>query len=508
MKLDDVERILAGDTDVSRVYLGDRILKEFNKVPVDPAQVYIDDVLLDSPVGFWPMQDLSGGLSDIAGTHDAVEKAAGVTLSYSNPGPVSGISSVGLASNGVAGGWTVPHHEDFSSREFTAEIWVHVDAPGPNNLVTGTLFEKGPTVGTEYAITLLNLGRQFEARVGNTALSGQYLEVTPWTSILGEWMHVAMVCDGDTGPLRLYINGIQVASDSSTNGTRASNTSGATLGIGWSQRHAFSLNAKFSMMAFYDYALSQSRIQSHFDSMMSLTNQDAASAYQEEVILDSPIAFWPMQETHVVSVMSDVIAGRHATSVGSEQVSAMSGPVDGVRSAFTPGRVFQTGWAVADDDVFTPTGAFTVEAWVMPTPGSISSEFGAFFEKNAGSSVEYGLVAMPTAQRVEARVGTNGANGFYLTDNTAPLTNEQWNHVVMVCESATGPLNVYINGVLKATDTTTSGTRFTGTTGTLKIGYTDRSGIPFRGKLSMLAFYGHALSSDRVAAHYDAMMGT
>jgi hypothetical protein len=219
---------------------------------------YSEEVLADSPVAYWKLDEESGSFINSAGGQNGTEYGSGANM------PTRRIS--GPAGPGVGfGGYTytnaiaIPHDSALNViTGLTIEAWVYT---GELTTQSGHIFEKtsGGSVNSQYSLFLQNNGNTMFRTVSGSAHD---FAVTTPTRIKNEWFHIAATWDGSVK--RIYYNGSLLGTSGSvtsiTTGTGPSSIGAYTTG---GVPASFWLNGSISHVAVYDYALSQAQIASH-----------------------------------------------------------------------------------------------------------------------------------------------------------------------------------------------------------------------------------------------------
>lgn len=223
---------------------------------------YLDTVLLDSPVGFWPMQESSGNLTDVSG-NNRTAVAVGTGLTYQVSGPSAGVSGIEFAGNSSSG-FYLADDNDWSASEFTVEAFLYI-APsffdGQPLRYWMTKHNSGVT-NEWFACIQDQPGRSLFAQVNNTGDTNFQNEyVGPTWGNEEQWYNVAFTFDGSV--VQLYVNGTHVGTPASASGERAANGAGyMTIGYGPAVATR-SWKGRMSNVSFYNTALSSARILAH-----------------------------------------------------------------------------------------------------------------------------------------------------------------------------------------------------------------------------------------------------
>lgn len=141
----------------------------------------------------------------------------------------------------------------------SVEVWVKTNSTSQN----GFWFEKG-NVNTQYSLfqesSFIQWRQYFSSGQGLTNLStttATYMNTTSWYQVIGTYT---------SGTRRLYINGVQVNSDTQI-GTIATNSGGMSIGVygGYSGGRGYYYNGNLSICRVYNRALTPAEIQQNFN---------------------------------------------------------------------------------------------------------------------------------------------------------------------------------------------------------------------------------------------------
>lgn len=238
---------------------------------------------------------------------------------------------------------------------------------------------------------------------------------------------------------------------------------------------------------------------------LALVTANAARAdYQSTVLADNPLAFYALNPaSDPAGVSPDLTANGNDGSAFN--ITAATGP-----SAFIPNAAAFDGADAAVDlggganpGLLNFSGPITLEAWVQSAPPSGysgSQNVGDIIAKGYDSSVNYAEIVL----RVNGWYGDTyyGSSGNAGVGNANFTTN--WAHVVM---SSDGTYNsLYVNGVLVARTSDTSGAINFGDAFRIGTGSADGTGRWFKGSISEVAIYNHGLSASQVLTHYNMGM--
>lgn len=217
----------------------------------------------------------------------------------------------------------------------------------------------------------------------------------------------------------------------------------------------------------------------------------ADPAYAAAVLADAPLAYWKLDDAQLATVMTDYSGNaRHGTYSGAAlaQDPLHAGSVGAARGGFSGAGIA----SVASAAWMPVADTFTIEFWMR--------------HENAGdaaglvSRYSPGWIIWQRSGRLSVTMipsGQQDKQGYTFTVG-------QVVHYVLVCVS--GRIKVYLNGVLSASYDWT-GTFGPAHSAALQIG--GYAGGNYSGAtMSDVAYYGTALSAQRVAAHYGAAYPT
>jgi hypothetical protein len=159
--------------------------------------------------------------------------------------------------NGSSSNCTIPNNTIFDTQTPTVEAWIK-----PSTLTqNGFIFEKG-SVNTEYS--LFFEGSSIVWRHASAA--GGYTNLTTPTSALtvNQWNHV--VGTFESGSRKIYINGVQVASDATVQ-TIPVNNGGQTIGM--YNTNGYYYSGSIGVVRVYTRVLTANEVKQNFDSLRS-----------------------------------------------------------------------------------------------------------------------------------------------------------------------------------------------------------------------------------------------
>ncbi|MDX2578047.1 LamG domain-containing protein [Streptomyces scabiei] len=213
-------------------------------------------------------------------------------------------------------------------------------------------------------------------------------------------------------------------------------------------------------------------------------------AYADEVMADSPLFYWKLDETSGTSIANSGSVGGSGTKYAGVTLglTGISGAIGGYAASFNgtaTAYIEQTSVAATP---FDKTNTF--EYWVKTTDTNCN------FIGFSGTPYWYSFI------NGSGQVNFTWGDGSALSmTSPAAINNGAWHHVAAVIDSAGGTHRLYVDGVSVRT-VTTSPLTFS-TTGNIQIGDSRSANAPI-GTIDEVAIYPTALSAGRIAAHYSA----
>ena len=222
----------------------------------------------------------------------------------------------------------------------------------------------------------------------------------------------------------------------------------------------------------------------------------AASAYRDTVLGDSPLSYWPLDDSS--TTLSYDWAGASDLTVNSGVTRGTSGAILGETRSASRFSGSNSGFASTTNTIAGPM-TFGIEAW-FKTTSTGGGKIVGFGNRSTGTSTSYDRhVYMEPGGRVMFGVYPGSSQTI---SSAAPYNDGQWHHVSAGLSSA--GMVLYIDGVRVAqrTDVTSAQSY----NGVWRIGGdTSWSGNAFfPGDIDEVAIYDAPLTREQVAAHYIA----
>ena len=399
------------------------------------AANYSDTIQSQNPIAYWRFNDsvTVPVIDSVANLGSLADLAQG---SYSGAThPIGGIlTTAGDSAVRVTGGQhvRVPWSVDINpAPEFSVEGWFRPAVAFTDGTLTCAISSVHfalPRAGW----LIYQVAGGFNFRMYNQKAPFSVSITGGGPLVAGMWYHVVATYDGATATL--YVNGVNVAQG---NGTYVPAPDGdLTVGMRADNLHGWSGEA--DEVAVYGVPLASERVQAHYALALS---HPAVGDYQQAVLADAPLGYWPLNEPVFVPPVALNAGSRGAELNGAYRGGATS--LDQAPKApdfigFEEGNTALT-LDGKDDYVSTlagllnPLSKFTISGWVRRA-GDQATRSGIWGQNDI---VEFGYINNSTIQAL-----TDG--GLDLTPN--PFPNEQWSHLALVCDGPT--ISIYTNGVV------------------------------------------------------------
>jgi len=258
------------------------------------------------------------------------------------------------------------------------------------------------------------------------------------------------------------------------------------------------------------------------------------NAYEVAVLSDQPMAYWPLSEPdnglnngNMGVTAHEYVSGHDGTYANAnlgmsgfdplnlpELTSSLLGIFEPTNSVIT--EVDSSVSGIANIDFAQPAGgnaAFSVETWVNLTN---SVQNASIVAKGCGHNEQFALDVYTGGFRFVFRDASGTARD---TGVSADAANGQWYHVVGVWDGPNGTVRLYVNGTNVASKTgyatglglfTPQVNPYLPGANLVNIGSrpstTSATGydVQFQGKIANVAIYDSVLSTEQVAAHFEA----
>lgn len=228
-------------------------------------------------------------------------------------------------------------------------------------------------------------------------------------------------------------------------------------------------------------------------------------SYESEVLADSPVLYYRLNEASGSTVEDFSGSNRDAAYVNSPTLGATGATTDGDDAVTMNGTnqyVTVASSSAGDTALKAMTGSFSLECWVNPS--SLSGNRG-LFDRYAGGGGTTSVFLFYLVGATPTFIIRNAANSDSTKSAASGISTGVWTHLVATYDGSTS--RIYINGTESGTGLSTTFSSHNRTP-ILEIGRFVFSNTYFAGTLDEVAVYPSALSSTRVLDHYNAATAT
>lgn len=210
------------------------------RLPTGLLVPYQAEVMADSPLVYFPMDDAAYPPLDFVGSNDMTAESGSPT--YQSVGPD------GYAISYASGAYHTRALLSSAQSNFTVEYWAY-----RSGNASGTMFQNGANGGGGFYIEYTNTSGTFRPNLPGVGTLGATGSISATT-----WTHV--VLGRGASSWFLYVNGSTMTSP----GTATPGSASGDLLI----RGAGATEHRYAHLAYYGTALSQARAQAHYNAMV------------------------------------------------------------------------------------------------------------------------------------------------------------------------------------------------------------------------------------------------
>jgi len=225
----------------------------------------------------------------------------------------------------------------------------------------------------------------------------------------------------------------------------------------------------------------------------------AAASYADQVLADSPVAYWRLGEASGTTMVDSSGNGRDGTYTNSPTLG-----VTGLIAGDSDTCVDFDGTNVgnAGDDAAWDSTEVTVEAWIN---ADVSQKMIVTRWANSNLGECWALDTFGAGGKARF-YGSNTSGSSVVATGSTTLSTGTTYHVAGTYNSSDKKFRVYVNGSLEGTSSALSGTWANESNNiSITVGRRQDSGLTqWNGRLDEIAVYDTRLSEARISAHYDA----
>lgn len=444
-----------------------------------------------SQVAYWDMDETNG-----TSAHDSTPNSNDLTLSTAS-WTTSGKTN--SAWHGVGTNWlSRADDDDFdlsATDDGSISLWYKTTSAS-NPGATEYLFAKGRGSPPGYALYFNTSGFLCLSVDDDVTWTPDDTGCTTTDVYDGTWHHIVAEKTG-TSEIRVYLDGKSVASDITILATGTLANSGI-LYVGDDDGDSTnSFNGDIDEVKFYRSALTVDQVALDMNSGSS-TNYGSTATTEATQITGTaetaPVGYWPLDEKLGTSAADNSGTGNTGTLTTSP--FWIAGKI-GAAVDMSPTSSFIS---VTDNSSLNMTGDMTLELWAKPVTIDGTSRYVAMKGATTSNSTRQYDIRLNTSNQWQVGVYVS-TTAFTAIDTTTVPSSTRWDHIALV-RSGTN-LYIYVNGSLKATTTSVSGS-LNSTANVFAIGRAGASGGSyFGGQVDDVKIYNVARSQAQIAYDYN-----
>lgn len=300
------DAILLGGSAVDKIYQGSQQSWPDPATP-PPAGSYVDEIMLDTPLGYWPLQEVAGTVAaDSSGYARDASFVNGVVLADASDPAAPAALGNHVRFDGSDDHILLPAGTWLAAGDgFSFEGWFYFKTWENWNRIFD--FADGTNI-TDLALGSNNVGSMY------VGANGTNYNFAPRFT-LAKWQHIVLTMSA-AGAVVIYVDGAQYAS---FNASAPVSRSRAFHYVGKAAYPDPAPDFSVTQLAVYPGVLSAARVLAHHDAGDPPPPPLETQAYDVEVLADAPLAYYRLNDTGAVAADSSGNA-RDLTFPGSSTV--------------------------------------------------------------------------------------------------------------------------------------------------------------------------------------------
>jgi hypothetical protein len=449
---------------------------------------YNQQVMASNPVGWWRFWEASGAstVTDYGTGGNNLTTVEGLTFNQTGPMPNTPDQSSAFANEAVAYASVTGTAltSAFQNHDFTVELWVNIPATSESDLDSFFTIGASGSPATDTAfylnIAYLNLTSFIIQPYFAGDVSHQY---SLSTSLLGQWIHVAVTWAYSTRTFILYVNGVSQGSFTTNGALNVAGTNVVSVPGDYYNSGDQGTDGYFAEVAVYNSVLSSSTVLNHYNAGIAIFG-----GYDINVGLDGTFVWYKLSEAVSSSTVLDRSGNRRNATVHGTVTFGQTGPTPygSETAALFNGSTGYVQWTGAPASTIS---SLSWETWYKTSNAGTQAIFDNGGVLNTGAGFGLWLAAGHLNARFAGSTAATDSN----TSNDG-----NWHQAVAVYNGS--KLILYRDGVQVAS------VNYTGTLGSggnVTVGATAGTASDFfNGTLAQASLYQSALSPSRVMEHY------
>lgn len=315
-----------------------------------------------------------------------------------------------------------------------------------------------------------------------------------------KWHHFSAV-KNSTSNIKLYVDGVENASDASLSATGNLTSGSATITIGAdAPTNSGYFKGFLDNFKIYQYPRTSDQIKTDSIKGASASGSSASFGHEDKTYLsDGLVGYWKMDETSWDGTESEIVDysgnGNHGTGANAVTTAAgkfgLAGDFDGTSDELV----------VPDNNSLDLTNNWTIAGWIYDSEASLNHDWDYLVAKGAvygGSDMPYAVGIGYNQLIVDSEVG--GTPVDETISISSYVSAQEWFHFAVVMDDVQNTVNYFINGEHIGSDSFEIDA--VGNSSSLYIG-ADSSGNQWYGKIDDLRVYNRILSPAEVQKLYN-----
>jgi hypothetical protein len=413
------------------------------------------------------------------------------------PTIVTNDAAAGMYAGGFGGsGWFTPPDSlrNLFAGSFSVSLWLKTtNVHGYNN---DSLYAAAGIVsdlGSDYSQSAMPMGQTGSKLAFYTGGSSQNILYSQANINTGQYVHLVTTRDQQTGEKRIYINGVLDSSVHAVTDLLTSSSNG-DLTIGYNNGNVFT--GKMDEIEFYSGVLSSNEV--------AFLHGHPGTNVADTLELGVPVARYDFEDTNSPGTDSsghnnnaDCTSDNGGPNLDTDSTNSAVGLF--ARQFFGDSSIcFSPGGSEFPGLSNALTGSFTVTAWVKTT-NSVNEDFAnAYFGAPILFDYSDGInqaVFSITGSKAAFTVGNPNGGSDTILHSTTSVNDGNYHFLAATRNLTNGLMNLYVDGNLEATGTSTNGPRIVTSTIYLAGGYY----VNYTGLLDDVRIYSGELTGNNVA---------
>jgi Concanavalin A-like lectin/glucanases superfamily len=444
-------------------------------------------------LAYYSFEDNNLFAQDFSGNNNGINSYAWFSVP---PYIVTNDAEAGMYAGGFGGsGWFVPPTNLLTTLagSFSVSLWLKTsDVHGHDSDNEYSAAGIVSALAGDYGSAVMPMGLTGSKLAFYTGGTSQNILHSQANINTGQYVHVVTTRDEQTGEKRIYINGVLDSSVFSSSGPLTGAGDGG-LNIGYNNGQVFT--GEMDEIQFYSGVLSSNEV--------TFLHSHPGTNVADTLELGVPVARFDFEDTNSPGIDSSGHNNNANCSSGSgdqEDMASTNAAVGSyARQYFGDTSICFTPDSSAFNNISNAIyGSFSLTAWVKTT-NSVNEDFanayfGApiLFDYSDGTNQ---VVFSITGSKAAFTTGNPNGGSDTILHSTTSVNDGNYHFLAATRNQTSGLMNLYVDGNLEATGTSTNGPRIMSATLNMAGGYY----VNYAGLLDDVRIYSGELTADDVA---------